>query len=61
MDSDYLNLPDDFVEILHNPNISNKCFMIRLTGYAQERYEMILSRDNMMALADFLNKYLDNN
>lgn len=61
MNSDYLNLPDDFVEILHNPNIKNKSYLIRLTNYGNERYYLTLSRDNMVVLADFIYKYLENN
>lgn len=60
MRSDYANLHEHFVEVLHNPHISNKCYMIRLTGYTQERYEMMLSKDDLKGLADLLNKFLEN-
>lgn len=63
MKSNYANLHDHFVEVLHNPNISNKCYLIRLTGYTQERYEMMLNREDLRGMADLLNKFLevDNN
>lgn len=61
MKSEYLNLPDDFIEILHNPSIKNKSYLIRLTNFGNERYYLTLNRDNMMVLAEFILKYLENN
>lgn len=61
MKSDYVNLHDDFIEILHNPNISNKCYMVRLMNYSNERYEMMVSKDDLKGLADLINKFLETN
>lgn len=61
MKSEFANLHDHFVEILHNPNVTNKCFLIRLTGYTQERYEMMLNRDDLKELTDLFHKFLENN
>lgn len=61
MKSDYVNLHDDFVEILHNPHLSNRCYMIRLTNYSNERYSMMINKEDLKGLADLLNKFLENN
>lgn len=61
MKSEFANLHDHFVEVLHNPNVTNKCFLIRLNGYTQERYEMMLNRDDLKELTDLFHKFLENN
>lgn len=58
MKSKILALNDDIVEIIHNPILSNKSFMIRLTNYSNEKYEMTLNKDNIEGLAEFINDFL---
>lgn len=59
MKSDYVNLHDDFVEILHNPNITNKCYMIRITNYCGERYEMVINKEDLGKLANLISNFLE--
>lgn len=60
MKSNYINFPDDLIELLHNPNIKNKCYMLRVNNYSNEKYEMTLSKENLKELADFINRFLEN-
>lgn len=53
-------LDQDAVEILANENLRYKPYMVRLTNYNNERYEMRLSGDDLKVLADFINTYLEN-
>jgi hypothetical protein len=58
MKSEYANLNNHLAEILYNPNISKKSYMIRFkTSY--ERYEMILSRDDLGNLANLIYDFLE--
>jgi len=59
MRSDYINLHDDFVEILHNPHLSNKCYMVRLTNYSSERYYMMVNKEDLGKLANLINNFLE--
>lgn len=54
-------LDQDAVEILANENLFYKPYLLRLTNYNNERYEMRLSRDDLKVLADFLNEYQNEN
>jgi hypothetical protein len=58
MKSQYADLHDDFVEILHNPNINNKCYMIRLINYDGERYTMAINKEDLGKLANLINNFL---
>lgn len=53
-------LDQDAIEILSNENLFYKPYLLRLTNYNNERYEMRLSGDDLKILADFLNEYLEN-
>lgn len=53
-----IGLSDDMVELLYNDNLRNKPYMVRLTNFSNERYEMVLSRKDMEHLADFLMDYI---
>ena len=55
-----IGLSDDVVELLYNDNLRDKPYMMRLTNFSNERYEMVLSRKDIEHLADFINKYLEN-
>jgi hypothetical protein len=59
MKSEYVNLHDDFVEILHNPNVTNKCYMIRITNYSGERYETMINKEDLGKLANLINNFVE--
>jgi hypothetical protein len=59
MKSDYANLTDDLVEVLHNPNISKNCFLVRLKNIHGERYEMMISKDDMVRLTYLFGKFVE--
>lgn len=54
-----IDLTDDVVEVLYNENLK-KPYMIRLTNFNNERYEMVLDRKDIEHLADFLHDYVEN-
>lgn len=54
-----IGLSDDMVELLYNDNLRNKPYMVRLTNFSNERYEMVLSREDLEKFSSFLNKYLE--
>ena len=54
-------LDQDAVEILANENLLYKPYLLRLTNYNNERYEMRLSGDDLKVLADFLNQFVEEN
>lgn len=54
-------LDQDAVEILANENLFYKPYLLRLTNYNNERYEMRLSGDDLKVLADFLNQFVEDN
>lgn len=56
-----LNLDQDIVELLTNQNLSYRKHLIRLTNYSNERYELRSTTEELRVLADFINKYLENN
>jgi hypothetical protein len=57
--SELIVLDQDAVEILANENLLYKPYLLRLTNYNNERYEMRLSGDDLKVLTDFLNNYVD--
>lgn len=59
--SNMIVLDEDAIEILVNENLLYKPYLLRLTNYGNERYEMRLSGDDLKVLTDFLNNYLENN
>ena len=61
MRKDYANLEDGLIEIIHNPNITNNCYLIRLMNYSNERMEMMVNREDMGELAELFNRVLENN
>jgi hypothetical protein len=61
MREEYANLDDGLIEILHNPNITNNCYLIRLMNYSNERTEMMVNRDDMGRLAELFNRILEEN
>lgn len=52
-------LDQDAVEILVNKNLLYKPYLLRLTNYGNERYEMRLSGDDLRVLTDLFNNYLE--
>jgi hypothetical protein len=65
MKSEYLNLTIDLVELLYNPNLSKRNYMLRIKNDVYQKYETVLKRDELKDLADFIYKFLyetnDNN
>jgi hypothetical protein len=59
MRKDYANLEDGLIEILHNPNITNNCYLIKLMNYSNERMEMMVNREDMEGLAELFNRVLE--
>ena len=60
MRKNYVDLEDGLIEILHNPNITNNCYLIRLMNYSNERMEMMINREDMEGLAELFNRVLEN-
>jgi hypothetical protein len=52
--SERIVLDQDAAEILVNENLLYKPYLLRLTNYNHERYEMRLSGDDLKVLADFI-------
>ena len=59
MKSEYLNLTIDLVELLYNPNLSKRNYMLRIKNDIYQKYETVLRRDELKVLADFINEFLD--
>lgn len=59
MKSEYLNLTIDLVELLHNPNLSKRNYMLRIKNDIYQKYETVLKRDELKDLADFIYDFLD--
>ena len=59
MKSKSVTLYDDVVEMLYNPSVSNKCYMIRTTNYSGEKYTMTLNKEDLGKLANLINNFLD--
>jgi hypothetical protein len=59
--SERIVLDQDAAEILVNENLLYKPYLLRLTNYNHERYEMRLSGDDLKVLADFLNQFVEDN
>ena len=59
MKSEYLNLTIDLVELLHNPNLSKRNYMLRIKNDLYQKYETTLRRDELKSLADFIYDFLE--
>jgi hypothetical protein len=59
MRKDYANLEDGLIEILHNPNITNNCYLIRLMNYSNEKMEMMVNKEDIEGLAELFNRVLE--
>ena len=61
MKSEFLNLPDDYVELLHNPNLSNRSYMFRIMAMqsGHYKYETVLKKNDLKKLADFIYDFLE--
>lgn len=44
-------LNDDIIEILHNENLKRNPYLIRLTNYNNERYEVRASKEDLEELS----------
>jgi hypothetical protein len=59
MKSEYLNLTIDLAELLYNPNLSKRNYMLRIKNDLYQKYETTLTRDELKDLADFIYNFLD--
>lgn len=59
MKSKSVILYDDVVEMLYNPSVSNKCYMIRTTNYSGEKYTMTINKEDLGKLANLINNFLE--
>lgn len=57
--SKILILEDDILEILHNDLLSNKPYLIRMTNFSNEVYEIRADEDDLVRLREILEKVLD--
>lgn len=55
----YLILENDIVEILHNANLKNKPYLIRLVNFSNENYEIRVDRADIKFLVNFLQDYME--
>ena len=51
-------LDDDVIEILHNENLTKNPYLIRLYNYANEKYEIRASEDDLKEFAKIINDLL---
>ena len=51
-------LDDDVIEILHNENLTKNPYWIRLYNYANEKYEIRASEDDLKEFAKIINDLL---
>lgn len=59
VNSKILILEDDILEILHNDLLSNKPYLIRMTNFSNEVYEIRADEDDLVRLREILEKVLD--
>jgi hypothetical protein len=59
MKSEYLNLTIDFVELLYNPNLSRRNYMLRIKNDIYQKYETVLRKDELKAIADLIYDFLE--
>jgi len=59
VNSKILILEDDILEIFHNDLLSNKPYLIRMTNFSNEVYEIRADKDDLVRLREILEKVLD--
>ena len=58
MDRSTLDLTNDMIDILYNPDLSHRPYLLRLTNFSNERYELRLDNEQMNDLYNFLGDYI---
>lgn len=56
---DSLDLSNDIIEILYNPFLRYRPFLLRLINFNNERHEVRLSKDQLIEIYNFIGKYLN--
>lgn len=59
INSKILIFEDDILEIFHNDLLSNKPYLIRMTNFSNEVYEIRADEDDLARLHEMLEKVLD--
>ena len=54
-----IDIEDGIIELLYNPKLKYKKHMIRLMNYDNEKYELVLTRQEMRDIIDGLSKFLE--
>jgi len=54
-----IDIEDGIIELLSNPKLTRKKYMIRLMNYDNEKYELVLTRQEMRDIIDGLSKFLE--
>lgn len=58
MNKTTLDLSNDMVDILHNPLLSHRPYLLRLTNFSNETYELRLDFGQINELYNFLGGYI---
>jgi hypothetical protein len=61
MKTETLDLTNDVVEILHNPMLKYRPFLLRLINFNNEKYELRLDYGSLQELIDLLSNVLKTN
>ena len=54
-----IDIEDGIIELLSNPKLKRKKYMIRLMNYDNEKYEFVLTRQEMYDIIDGLSEFLE--
>jgi|LakMenE01Jun11ns_1017448.scaffolds.fasta_scaffold8672918_1 hypothetical protein len=57
MNTKYIILQDDIIEIMHNELLKNKPFLIRFTNYSNENYEIRMNQNELINFASNILQY----
>lgn len=57
MNTKYIILQDDIIEIMHNELLKNKPFLIRITNYTNENYEIRMNQNELINFARNILQY----
>lgn len=55
---DSLDLTNDIIEILYNPFLKYRPFLLRLINFNNEKHELRLSKDQLIEIHNFIGEYL---
>ena len=54
-----IDIEDGIIELLSNPKLTRKKYMIRLMNYDNEKYEFVLTRQEMYDIIGGLSEFLE--